>query len=170
MVRVPVLLPTAEGLKVTLTVQLEEAERLVPQVFVSEKSPLMLTPLMLSVVVPVFLSVTLCALLLVPTGSDEKVSEVAERPATGPLPVPVRLMVWVAGLALSVIVIEPVRVPVAVGRKVTLIEQEADAATLDPQVLVSEKLPLATMLAMLRGTLPVFLRVTLCALLTEPTA
>jgi hypothetical protein len=124
MVRVPVLLPTAVGLKVTLTVQLEEAERLAPQVFVSEKSPLMLTPLMLSVVVPVFLSVTLCALLLVPTGSDEKVSEVAEKLATGPLPVPVRLMVWVAGVALSVIVIEPVRVPVAVGLKVTLIEQE----------------------------------------------
>ena len=170
MVRVPVLLPTAVGLKVTLTVQLEEAERLAPQVFVSEKSPLMLTPLMLSAAAPVFLSVTLCALLLVPTGSDEKVSEVAERLATGPLPVPVRLMVWVAGLALSVRVTEPVRVPVAVGLKVTLIEQEEDAATLDPQVFVSEKLPLAVVLVMLRGTLAVFLRVTLCALLLEPIA
>ena len=115
MVRVPVLLPMAEGLKVTLTVQLEEAERLEPQVFVSEKSPLMLSPLMMSAAVPVFLSVTLCALLLVPTGSDEKVSEVAERLAPGTAPVPVRLIVWVAGLALSVMVTEPLKVPVAVG-------------------------------------------------------
>jgi hypothetical protein len=36
--------------------------------------------------------------------------------------------------------------------------------------LVWEKLLPAAMLEILRGTLAVFLRVTLCALLTEPTA
>jgi hypothetical protein len=42
----------------------------------------------------------------------------------------------VAGLALSVTVIVPVREPVAVGVKVTLIVQDELAARLVPQVLV----------------------------------
>jgi hypothetical protein len=76
-------------------------------------------------------------------------------------PVPVRLTVWVAGLALSVTVTAPVRVPVAVGLKVTLRVQLALAATLEPQVLVWEKLPLALTLVIARPALPVFLSVTL---------
>ena len=76
-------------------------------------------------------------------------------------PVPVRLMVWVAGLALSVMVTTPVLVPAAVGLKVTLRVQLAPAATLEPQVLVWEKSPLAMMLVMLSAALPVLLRVTL---------
>jgi hypothetical protein len=67
----------------------------------------------------------------------------------------------VAGLALSVMVTEPLREPVAVGVKVTLIEQEALGARLEPQVLVWEKSPLTVMLVMLRVALPVFLSVTL---------
>jgi hypothetical protein len=42
---------------------------------------------------------------------------------------------------LSVIVTEALRAPVAVGVKVTLIEQLAPAAKLVPQVLVCEKSP-----------------------------
>jgi hypothetical protein len=76
-------------------------------------------------------------------------------------PVPVRLMVCVAGLALSVMVTAPVLVPVVVGLKVTLRVQLAPAATLEPQVLVWEKLPLALMLVIVRPALPVFLSVTL---------
>jgi hypothetical protein len=68
---------------------------------------------------------------------------------------------WVAGLALSVMVTAPVLVPVAVGLKVTLSVQLALAATVEPQVLVWEKSPLAVTLVILRVTLPVFLRVTL---------
>ena len=74
---------------------------------------------------------------------------------------PVRLTVWVAGLALSVIVTAPVRVPAAVGLNVTLSVQLALTATLDLQVFVWEKSPLAVMLVRLRVALPVFLRVTL---------
>ena len=59
-----------------------------------------------------------------------------ERLTTGAVPVPVRLTDWVAGLALSVIVTAPVRVPAAVGLKVTLRVQLALAARLAPQVLV----------------------------------
>ena len=84
-----------------------------------------------------------------------------ERPTTGKVPVPVRLTVCVAGLALSVMVTAPVLVPVALGLKVTLRVQLALAATLEPQVLVWEKSPLAVMLVMLRVALPVLLRVTL---------
>jgi hypothetical protein len=73
----------------------------------------------------------------------------------------VRLTVWVAGLALSVMVTTPVLVPAAVGLKVTLRVQLAPAATLEPQVLVWEKSPLTVMLVMLRAALPVSLRVRL---------
>jgi hypothetical protein len=76
-------------------------------------------------------------------------------------PVPVKLTVWVAGLALSVTVKVPALAPVAVGLKVTLILQLAPAATLEPQVLVWEKSPLAATLVMLRAALPVLLSVTL---------
>ena len=83
-----------------------------------------------------------------------------ERLTTGAVPVPVRLTVWVAGLALSVMVKEPLREPLAVGVKVTLRVQLALAARLEPQVLVWEKSPLTVMLVMLRTALPVLLRVT----------
>ena len=97
-----------------------------------------------------------------PTACAAKVKEVGERlRPTRQGPVPVRLTVWVAGLALSVIVIKPVRVPVTTGVKVTLIVQEAPAARLEPQVLVWEKSPLVTMLVMLRVAVPLFWSVTL---------
>ena len=47
---------------------------------------------------------------------------------------------------MSVTVMEPVREPVAVGVKVTLIVHDALAARLVPQVLVCEKSPLMVML------------------------
>ena len=84
-----------------------------------------------------------------------------ERLTRGPVPVPVRLTVCVAGLALSVMVTAPLLVSVAVGLKVTLRVQLALAARLAPQVLVWEKSPLTVMLVMLRVALPVFLSVTL---------
>ena len=84
-----------------------------------------------------------------------------ERLATGAVPVPDRVMVWVAGLALSLRVIAPVREPMAVGVKVTLTAQLALAGKLEPQVLVWEKSPLVVMLEIVRVTLPVLLRVTL---------
>jgi hypothetical protein len=97
----------------------------------------------------------------VPTACAGKVKEAGERLTRGAVPVPVRLTVWVAGLALSVMVIEPLREPVAVGVNITLRVQLALAATLAPQVLVWEKSPLAVMLVRLRVALPVLLRVTL---------
>jgi len=98
----------------------------------------------------------------VPTACAGKVKEVGERlTVDAATPVPVRLTVWVAGLALSVMVTAPLLVPVAVGLKVTLRVQLALAARLVPQVLVWEKSPLTVTLVILSVTLPVFLRVTL---------
>ena len=96
-----------------------------------------------------------------PTACAGKVKEAGERLTTGAAtPVPVRLTVWVAGLALSVMVTAPVLVPAAVGLKVTLRVQLAPAATLEPQVLVWEKSPFTVKLVMRRVALPVFLSVT----------
>jgi hypothetical protein len=98
----------------------------------------------------------------VPTLCAGKVNEAGERLTTGvATPIPVRLTVCVAGLALSVMVTTPVLVPAAVGLKVTLRVQLALAARLAPQLLVWEKSPLAVMPVMLRLAFPVLLRVTL---------
>jgi hypothetical protein len=88
------------------------------------------------------------------------------------VPVPDKLTVCVlpaTPLLLSVTVSVPVRVPVAVGEKVTLIVQELLAATLPAQVLVTPKLALVAMLAIVSVALPVLLRVTGCDALVVPT-
>ena len=77
------------------------------------------------------------------------------------MPVPMRLTVWVAGLALSVTVRVPLLVPAAVGLKVTLMVQEAPAATVEPQVLVWEKSPLVLIPETVSVALPMLVRVTL---------
>ena len=71
---------------------------------------------------------------------------------------------------MSVTVSEPVRVPVAVGAKVTLIVHDPLAARLEPQLLVSEKSPLAVMLEIASAALPGLLRVTFWGLLLVPSA
>lgn len=76
-------------------------------------------------------------------------------------------------LALSVTLSVPEREPSPVGVKVTLIEQFAPAATVDPQVFVSLKslafVPAIVMLETLRVALPELLSVTPCAALELPT-
>jgi hypothetical protein len=56
--------------------------------------------------------------------------------------------------ALSVIDNVPVRVPLCVGLKITLMVQLASAARLDPQVFVWLKSPLPTVLAILSAVVP----------------
>ena len=98
-----------------------------------------------------------------PTSCAGKVKEAGERLTTGVVPVPVRLTVWVAGLALSAMVKEPLREPLTVGVKVTLRVQLALAARLEPQLLVSAKSPLLVpamvTLVMLSVALPVLVSV-----------
>ena len=75
-------------------------------------------------------------------------------------PVPVRLTVWALVLALSVMDSSPVRVPAAVGVKVTEIVHCPPTASEEPQLLVWEKSPLAAMPLMLTAAVPVLDKVT----------
>lgn len=73
-----------------------------------------------SAAVPVFVSVMACALLLVPMFWEGKTRFVGDRLTIGKgvTPVPLRVMVRGLPVAVSVMVIAPERVPVAVGLKV----------------------------------------------------
>ena len=89
---------------------------------------------------PLLVNVMLCAALVVPTNCDEKVKLVGARVTAGAgavAPVPVRLTVCGLPLALSAMETAAVRVPAAVGLKVTLMMQLAVAARVAPQVVVS---------------------------------
>src|SRR5260370_9278839 len=68
-VKEPVRVPVAEGVNLTLIVQLAPAAKEVPQVPTpaKAKSPLMAV-LSVRVALPVFVTVTNCVLLVVPTG------------------------------------------------------------------------------------------------------
>ena len=160
----------ALGLKVALIVQFAPAATLDPQVLVCEKSPVfdpVKEVLVIdNVAVPVLVSVTVLGLLFLPTRMVPKFKEVGERLTAGVPDVPVPVRPTVCGLlpALSVTETEAARVSVAVGLNVTLIVQLAPAATLDPQVLVSEKsallVPVIEMLVTLKLAVPAFVRVT----------
>jgi hypothetical protein len=77
--------------------------------------------------------------------------------AIGAVPVPVSGMLCGLPEALSVTVIKPGRDPVAVGVKVTLIEQLVPAARVVPQLFVwTNSPPLLAMPAMAIASLPVF--------------
>ena len=82
---------------------------------------------------------------------------------------PERLMEWGLPAALSVMVRDPVRLPAAVGVKVTLKVQEAAGETVEPQVFVSEKSPVTATLEMVSGPSPVLFRVTDCWVLVVST-
>ena len=88
MLRAPLLVPPAVGLKVTEIVQLALALTLVPQVLVWEKSPLAVMLEMLSEALPVLVRVTVCAVLPFPTSWAEKVSKEDDKRTAGPNPVP----------------------------------------------------------------------------------
>jgi hypothetical protein len=171
-VRVPLTAPMAVGEKDTLIVQEPPVATLPPQVLVSLKLAVVEMIEIVSVVLPVFLRVTGCDTLVVPTPCPLNVRLGGETPATGAVPVPVNLTVCVlppTPLLLSVMVRVPVRVPVAVGEKLTLIVQEPLTATLPPQVLVSPKFAVVAMLEIVSAPLPVLLRVTGCDTLVVPT-
>src|SRR6266481_61113 len=114
---------TAVGLNVTLIVQDDPAATVVVQLLVCEKSPVAIMLLTVKLAVPVLVSVTGAAALVIPTNT------------------PVPLIGTLCGLpaALSVILTVDDRLPVLVGLKVTLIVQLAFAARDEGQVLVSEK-------------------------------
>jgi hypothetical protein len=129
-------------------------------------------PVMLKAVVPTLVRVTVFAGLDVPIFTMPKLKLVGESFAVVPIP----LSVTFCGLpaALSVMLTAAVRVPLAVGLKVTLILQLAPAANVLPQVWVCAKspalVPVIAMLLMVKLVVPVFLRVTVLAALVVPIA
>jgi len=96
--------------------------------------------------------------------------DAGERARADVVPVPLSCTVWGLPRALSVKVSAPVDVPAAAGVNTTLIVQLAPAESAAVQVFVWEKAPLATMLEIVSGEVPVFVAMTGIALLEVPTA
>lgn len=160
-VNVPVLFPRAVGVKTMYTEQLAPAARVPPQLLLWLKSPVSVKPLMDSGPTPVLVNVCVCEVLDVFTSCEAKVSEEGENAPFGEIPTPERLTV--CGLppkASSAMVTIPVRLPVAVGLNVTLIEQLAPPARVVPQLLVCEKSPLEEIPEILSVASPVLVSVT----------
>jgi hypothetical protein len=116
-------------------------------------------------------NVTVCAALVDPTVCALKVNVpgASVTAGTGVTPLPLKATVCGDPAALSVIVSEPLRVPVAVGVNVTAIMQFAPAATDVPQVFVSAKSPEAAIELIVRAACPLLVSVTICAALAAPT-
>src|ERR1035441_9703894 len=171
-------LPAAVGVKVTKMLQLPPAATLAPQVLVCAKSPGLVPVtarlLIRRVAVPVLLSVTDWAALVVPTFwlANVRLPAVSDTIGT-PTPVPERVTVWGDPAALSVMVTDAPRIPAAVGVKVTKMLQLPPAATLAPQVLVCAKspglVPVTARPLIRRVAVPVLLSVTDWAALVVPT-
>src|ERR1017187_3211968 len=114
----------------------------------------------LSWTVPVLVRVATWGGPLMPTASLGKVRDDGEIVTVGAgVPVPDKLTICGLMRSPSVMVIVPFQVSARVGVKVTEMVQVAPAFTVVPQVLVSPKDLLATMLVMLREFLPKFVRV-----------
>jgi hypothetical protein len=176
-VSVPVYVPLAVGVKVALIVQLPSALKSTPeQLSVSKKTkePAVTATLeILSVALPVLAKVTDCGALEVPTLMVPKVRLFAESKTLGLEPVPVKPTVcWLPDTPpeLSMMVSVPVRVPLALGEKTTLMVQLPPTLTLLAQMVGSKKSPLVEILAIERAADPVLLRVTGWEALEVPTA
>ena len=111
----------------------------------SAKSPVIEKLLKVTATPLLLLLVNLTALgaLVTPKGSLGKLRPLGETVKVGAMPVPVELIVCGLPPALSLMVNAPVRVPLAVGVKVTLTVQLELVATLAPQLLLCAKSPLA---------------------------
>ena len=174
-----VRLPLAAGVNVTLMVQLALAATELPQVLAWAKSlalaPVRARLVMLNEALPVLVSVTVWAVLVLLTVWFPKARLRGERLTTGAgtlVPVPDKLTVCVlpaVPLLLSVTISVPARAPVAAEVKVTAIVQLAPAATALPQAFVWAKspalVPVTVMLAILNAALPVLVSVTVWAAL-----
>jgi len=123
-----VWLPLAKGVKVTLMVQFAPAATELAHVLVCAKPvafvPVTARPEMVRAALPVFVSLMVCALLVVPTAWLAKVKLIADKLTAGAeaaaTPVPFRSTVQVERLGVLVIEIVPQKLPAAVGAKVTL--------------------------------------------------
>src|SRR5207302_1207676 len=188
MFSVALRIPVASGVKLTLIVQLAPgATEPAPlgQVLPAAKAksaacaPVMVMLVRFSGAPPLFVRVTFCAGLVVPTRWLPKGLLVAESVAVGGVtPVPVSDTDCGLSAASSVMFTVAARAPVAAGVKLTLIVQLAPGAT-EPapvgQVLPAAKAksaacaPVMVMLVRFSGAPPLLVSVTFCAALVVPT-
>lgn len=168
---VPVRVPAVVGVKLTSTVQVPSAGIGLQLFLTAEKSPVTWAPLMLSVALLAFVTVTVRGLLAVPTGEDEKVTlEGLAMKGTGPLtPVPDRVTIWGLPWALSVMVRASMRLPETVGARVTVNVQYDAAATVVPQSSVSAKSGSMVLPLMVSPFEPILRRTVVCDGLVLPT-
>jgi hypothetical protein len=170
---VAVKFATAPGVNVTEMVHDASAARVSPHVVVSAKSvafvPPIVMPEIVSVAVPVFDSVTVCALDVAPDTTFPKLSVVGERVAIGAggtVPVPLSVAVCGEPVALSATETVALKLAADAGVKVTEIVHVAAAASDVPQVFVSAKsagfVPPMVMPEMASAALPVFDSVSIC--------
>src|SRR5205807_2094251 len=110
---------------------------------------------------PVLLKVTVWAALVVPTSWLANVRLAGNSPAAGAIPLPLRATVCGLPLALSVTDSVPVRMPVAVGLKLTLMLQLAPLPKLALQSFTSLYRPAVAILLIFRVADPVLLNFTL---------
>lgn len=185
MVSVPMRVPVAVGVNVTLITQVFDPAvagkvagligHAPAPVLVSAKSPEAAIELIVRAAVPVFVSVTVIAALVVPCTWLPNVKLVGASPTPGAVPVPVNGAVCVPEPALSVTVSVPARAPKAVGVNVTLMVQVFDPAVAGKvagligqavaPVLVAAKSPEAAIELIVRAPVPLFVSVTVIAAL-----
>jgi hypothetical protein len=179
-----VRLPAAVGAKETETVHVAftaSIDGLVGQLLVCVKSGAFVPVTEISVIVsgpvPVFLTVDVCAALLVPTCCEPKVrlAGVSVTAGAGAAPVPVSDTLCGLPAASSPIWMLAVRVPAALGVKVVEIVQAALTASvegLNGHVFVWAKspafAPLTPTLEIVKGAVPELVSVTDCAALVVP--
>jgi hypothetical protein len=162
-------IPVAVGENFTRIVQMAFCANVPGQLLVSEKSPgsapTRVMPLIVKLVLPVFVIVMLCALLVAPRAWLAKVRIEGVRLTCPESPVPVRATDCGLPLALSAILTEAVRLPELEGVNVTLIVQLPFTVTTPPHVLVSAKspalAPVTEMPVRTKVAVPVLVRVTL---------
>ena len=126
-------------------------------------------PVMTNGALPVLVSVTVCAALVVPTPWEvANVKLAGERLAMGAVtPVPFSAITCGVLPALSAMLTEPTELPAAVGEKVTLMVQIPPAIRDAPQVLVCAKGAVAAIEVRVRVAVPLLVSVTVCAALVE---
>jgi hypothetical protein len=141
---VAVRLPALAGLKSTEIVQLALAASVAPHVVAVSANELAFVPVMeippvviVTVDVPVFVSVAICAAVVDPTAvlANDSVAGASVTVDVVAVPVPVRLICCGEPVALSATFSVAVRLPVVVGWKSTEIVQLARAANVVPQVV-----------------------------------
>lgn len=171
MVTVPVRVPTAVGVKDTVTVQVPFTASGVPQLFEAPKSldPVETdTPLMVNAAVPVLVTVTDCVAEVVETCCAANVKDVGDKLAMPCVPVPVSVSVMEPALVARASA--PVRATLLVGANLTVVVQVLLAAKVVAHV-VDTKLKSVPVVEVAVGTVtlmaanPVLVRVALAVVL-----